>query len=212
MKWLASKVLIIVWMLFSFSMVSADSVSVFSVTGVDADDYLNVRQAPDTQSPIVTLIPYDGVGIRRLDGEESVGTQTWWRIKWEGKQGWVNKRYLSSPDTTDAQPSSDAKDDSKMALHCGGNEPFWGIKITKKQLIYSPFEGDILNLPIMFNKTSENNTSLAAVFAEKAGNSVMAVLQKVEACSDGMSDIDYPYSISAVINNKNFYSGCCHVK
>jgi len=215
MKQLASMGLMIFWALFLPGSVSADNADLYSVTGVDEDDYLNVREAANAQSPIVTRIPNDGTGIRRLDGEKDQDGQIWWRIKWEGKQGWVNKRYLITPKTAGSatDSKSDGKaDDSKTALHCGGNEPFWGIKITKKNLIYSPLDGDILNLPIIINKTSENNTSIAAVYAKKSADSVTAVLQKVETCSDGMSDIDYPYSISAMINNQKFYSGCCHVK
>ena len=181
----------------------------YNVTGVAADDYLNVREQPDVKSQIVTRIPFDGSGIRRLDGTNNVDGQLWWRIKWEGKQGWVNKRYLLLPQKKEPTTKNS---DSKAALHCGGTEPFWGIKITKQALTFTPMGGEKLNLPIVFNKTSDNNTKIAAIYAKKQGEQVMAILQKVRSCSDGMSDIDYPYSISAVINNQQFYSGCCHVK
>ena len=189
--------------------VFSDTKNMYSVTGVMVDDYLNVREQPNVKSQIVTRIPFDGSGIRHLDAKDNVDGQVWWHIKWEGKQGWVNKRYLLSPKPK--KPLVKGSNET-AALHCGGNEPFWGIKITKQTLTFTPMDAEKLNLPIVFNKTSDNNTTIAAVYAKKQGKQVTAILQKVRACSDGMSDIDYPYSISAVINNQKFYSGCCHVK
>lgn len=203
------RLFVIFSILFCTLVVSANSKNLYSVTGVSTDDYLNVRAEPDVKSQIKTRIPNDGRGVQHLDGEVEVNGEIWWKIKWEGKQGWVNKRYLSSPDEN---KENTKHSDTKTALHCGGNEPFWGIKITKKSLSFTPMDGEKLSLPIVFNKTSDNNTSIAAIYAKKSGKQVMAILQKVQACSDGMSDIDYPYSISAVINNQQFYSGCCHVR
>jgi uncharacterized membrane protein len=182
----------------------------YAVTGVTTDDYLNVRSKASARSAIVIRIPYDTAGIRRLEGEAVVVGQTWWRIKWQGKQGWVNKRYLKK---VVQHTGSSATGEAKPAiLHCGGNEPFWGMKITQHALAFSPMSGQKINVPVIFNKTSENNTSIAAIYAKKNGKQVIAMLQKVSACSDGMSDINYPYAIAVIINNKQFYSGCCHVK
>jgi len=189
--------------------------TLYAVTGVDADDYLNVRQKATARSAIVTRLPHDSVGVRRLEGDAMTAGNRWWRVKWQGKQGWVNKRYLKpvSDPIVATSSSSSSKSNSKTAtLHCGGNEPFWGMKITKNSLSYSPMDGQKLNLPVMFNKTSENNTSIAAIYAKQGKQQILAMLQKVSACSDGMSDIGYPYAIAVIINKQKFYSGCCHVK
>ncbi len=198
------RVLMVAVLLFSYSEnIFAEPTNLYAVKGVAEDDYLNVREEANAGSHIVTRIPFDGTGIVKLETEGN-----WWKVKWEGKQGWVNKRYLFLPSGS----AVTTKKESKAALRCGGTEPFWGIKITKKTLEYAPMDGEKLKLPIVFNKTSENNTSIASIYAEKANNKVIAVLQKVEMCSDGMSDIDYPYAISVLINKEHFYSGCCHVK
>ena len=197
------------------TVLAADENAVYAVTGVNSDDYLNVRQKATARSAIVTRLPHDSVGIRRLDGEASISGNIWWRVKWEGKQGWINRRYLKPVTTQNsaaAAPVSTQKMKTPATLHCGGNEPFWGMKITQNHLSYTSMNGQKWNLPVVFNKTSENNTTIAAIYAKQDNKQILSMLQKVSACSDGMSDIDYPYAITAIINQQQFYSGCCHVK
>jgi len=211
------KFLMIGLLSFYTTTLSANNSTYYAVTGVESDDALNLRQKATARSAIVTRLPYDSVGIRRLEGEVMISGNIWWRIKWEGKQGWVNQRYLmpmakKNTDTNLTQPVITKKMKTPATLHCGGNEPFWGMKITKNRVNYSPMEGKKLNLPVVFNKTSENNTSIAAIYAKQGNQQILSMLQKVSACSDGMSDIDYPYAIAVIINQRQFYSGCCHVK
>jgi uncharacterized membrane protein len=217
MKSFIKSIVVGLFVLLYSSILPANEGALYAVTGVDNDDYLNVRQKATARSAIVTRLPYDSVGVRRLEGEAMISGNRWWRVRWEGKQGWVNQRYLRpvvkqahSPIVSTSSRTKSAK--TPATLHCGGNEPFWGMKITKNHLNYSPMDGKKLNLPVVFNKTSENNTSIAAIYAKQGNQQILAMLQKVSACSDGMSDIDYPYAIAAIINQQQFYSGCCHVK
>lgn len=199
------------------SNLSANNTTAYAVTGVASDDYLNVRQKATARSAIITRLPYNSTGIHRLAGEARIAGNTWWRITWKGKIGWVNQRYLiamatQNTDVDATAPVASKKMSTSATLNCGGNEPFWGMKISKQAINYSPMDGQKLNLPVVFNKTSANNTSIAAIYAQKGNQQILAMLQKVAACSDGMSDIKYPYAIAAIINQRQFYSGCCHVK
>ena len=97
-------------------------------------------------------------------------------------------------------------------LNCGGSEPFWSLKISQYNLTFSPMGGKKFSLPVAFNKTSENDTSIAAIYSKARGKEVSATLQKVMSCSDGMSDIKYPFAITVLVNKQRFYSGCCNVK
>ena len=195
--------------IFFSSHIFAENITTYSVTGVEENDYLNVREQANASSSIITRIPYDGTGIERIK-DETNDVEDWWKIRWQDKQGWVNKHYLTA--ANGSKPKETPKKDDKAALSCGGTEPFWGLKITKKQMTYMPMDGEKITLPITYNQTSENDTSLAGIYAEKGNNRITAFLAKVPACSDGMSDIEYPYSVSVLINKKHVYSGCCHIK
>lgn len=71
------------------------------VVDVRADDFLNIRQAPNAEAPIVARIPPTGRGIVLIkeDGVDMgwyfQGTG-WRQILWGSQVGWVNGRYLQA--------------------------------------------------------------------------------------------------------------------
>ena len=99
----------------------------FRVTGVAADDVLNIRQAPDAESAKIGEIPPDGDGIRNLGCQGGLGIAEWqaaseaeretaarsrWcRINYQGIEGWVAGRFLAEgtrplPEENRVEPES----------------------------------------------------------------------------------------------------------
>ncbi len=65
------------------------------VTGVAADDVLNIRETPDLEAPILGRIPPDARRIRGFGCEAAEpGGQEWCRVKYGDAVGWVRGRYL----------------------------------------------------------------------------------------------------------------------
>lgn len=185
----------------------------YQVQGVAADDYLNMRAKPGVGGLVVTMLPPSANNISLTGERAQVGSSIWVRIKWQGKLGWVNRRYLALtnaqlPASLPVTPSPQTEDQTR--LRCGGTEPFWGIDVTNAQATFSPAGGEKLSLPIKFRSASKNNPTIAAVDARNQSRNITMFLQKVESCSDGMSDVAYPFSVTAIINNDTVYSGCCH--
>jgi len=99
----------------------ADGPDVFRVTGVAADDVLNIRLEPDPGAPKIGEIPPNGDGIRNLGcqgglsfaewqaatPEQRAAAQRarWCRIAYGGVQGWVAGRFLAEG-TAPAEPDS----------------------------------------------------------------------------------------------------------
>jgi uncharacterized membrane protein len=195
---------------FLFSMMftlTAKAEAFYEVTNVAADDYLNVRSEAGVQSLVVTRIPYDAKAVVLTGQKVKQGNSTWVKIVWQGKEGWVNQSYLR-PVALSAESSNASS--AGVKLRCGGTEPFWGIDVTSAQAKYKPMDGAAMDLPITFRGASANNPTIAVIKAEAGDKSLGLFLQKVSACSDGMSDINYPYTITALINGNTVYSGCCH--
>jgi SH3-like domain-containing protein len=71
---------------------SPSPVPQFRVSNVASNDVLNIRSGPDANSAIVRTIPPYGRGI--LIKGSCVGQ--WCPIDYQGSQGWVNRRYLTS--------------------------------------------------------------------------------------------------------------------
>ena len=97
-------------------------------------------------------------------------------------------------------------------LVCTGTEPFWRIDVSDATLKVNMSDGPQYTVPVTFRQTSANNTTIAVIGGATGTNNTQAFMQKVDSCSDGMSEVKYPYSITAVLNNKQVVSGCCKVQ
>jgi len=229
------------YLLLGIGVLQAADAGVYKIQRVSSDDSLNMRSIAGTKGAIVGTIPFNGTGIVSSGHEEKLGTSTWAEIHWSGKSGWVNKYYLAADKQiltkTSAVPPPAAKpaktvvapsplapqpkpiaQSSKSAgdaifMRCGGTEPFWSMHVMESQLVVKIMDGPEFRAPVEFRKQSENNTSIAVVAGRKTGQGTLtaAFLQKVEACSDNMSDKNYPYSITAMLDGARAVSGCCEM-
>lgn len=71
----------------------------YAVTGVAANDVLNVRSGPGTENMITGMLPPNATGIAPTgDRAQSADGGTWWQIgdpALPGGTGWVNARFLA---------------------------------------------------------------------------------------------------------------------
>jgi hypothetical protein len=65
------------------------------VINVERNDTLSVRKLPSMSSPRIGRIPANatGLGLLDLEGRKN-GRDTWYRIWWNGKVGWVNGSFV----------------------------------------------------------------------------------------------------------------------
>ncbi|MDY0296010.1 MAG: SUMF1/EgtB/PvdO family nonheme iron enzyme [Acidobacteriota bacterium] len=72
--------------------------SVFRVINVRSDDMLNMRAEPDYNAELVEKIPYDAQSVEFLDERVFVKAKQkgfyWYKVKYNGKEGWVNSHFL----------------------------------------------------------------------------------------------------------------------
>lgn len=202
---------------------------VYKIHRVAADDTLNMRLTAGTQGRVVATIPHNATGVVLTGAEEKLGRSTWVEVFWSGKTGWVNKYYLvadkaaastvnqvrpapGKPAVT-PPPTAQSKPGTEVFMRCGGTEPFWSMHVTESQLHVRIMSGAEYTAPVEFRKQSENNASIAVVAGRKDGKGTLTALflQKVEACSDNMSDKNYPYSITAMLDGARAVSGCCEL-
>ncbi len=179
--------------------------TVYQVHRVSANDVLNLRAGPGVRHKIITQLPANGRGVVAMGEEQIVGRSTWIKIAWAGKQGWVNKRYLQAIRLgANGRPVG-----ADVMLKCLGTEPFWKLDISERKMTVAMPHGPKYEVAVDFRQQSANNRSIAVVAAHRGNAQTTAFLQKVERCSDGMSNKMYPYSVSAVLNSYKVVSGCC---
>ena len=91
---------------------------------------------------------------------------------------------------------------------CMGNEPFWQIQISEKENLidfYDPMLPKFYHFD--FSKAEINGTETIYTLEDKVSNNKLKITIFKEKCSDGMSDRDYNFKSTAVLNG-TIYNGC----
>jgi uncharacterized membrane protein len=191
-------ILLAVFSTFFLSSIALADSMLYEVTHVDETDSLNMRTASRASAPLVTSLPYHAKQITRLESITRRHSR-WSKIKWQGKIGWVNAHYIRPQTQT-------------MTFRCSGTEPFWGISIRADNTIkFRNYDTGDFQAPIRFQKLPSARPVEIGILVTKAiseHHSAIIVTRK-QSCSDGMSDINYPYSVTALINDEIVLEGCC---
>lgn len=80
----------------------------YRVTGVSNGDYLNVRQGPSANYPIVARLLPTATGIVLEQGRTTNGSTVWQQISKGGYTGWINADYVTLETGTQPSPYSGA--------------------------------------------------------------------------------------------------------
>ncbi|WP_417267608.1 SH3 domain-containing protein [Celeribacter baekdonensis] len=176
--------------------------SIYSVTGVAADDVLWVRAEPNAKStPIDGLAPNAPVAVLSME------TSQWAKVSVGSQTGYVNVKFLTQGggvSTSSGLP---------LNLLCRGTEPFWTLDIDADRTVtYTLMDAAAQSSTLSQATPSPLTGSYPYTIAAQPFSGVI----QQEMCSDGMSDIAYPWSI--VLNAPNAVGvpmtayGCCTLR
>lgn len=168
------------------------------VTGVAANDVLNIRAVPDASGAIIGTLAPDASGVEVIAVEGD-----WALVNSNEGAGYAALRFL------DPDESTVWYDLELQPLACSGTEPFWGLDI-------DPVAGTTV---FWFADPSETQAGtmgdrwIGQPWAQSAAFSVpegLVVLQP-QACSDGMSDRAFGIAIDIFLTDSQGarYSGFC---
>ena len=89
-----------------------------------------------------------------------------------------------------------------------GNEPFWNVTISRSGIVYSTPDINRRRYPYNAPMRAEGRAAdLVRVYRLNGQPSGLLVIRKVDACSDTMSDIVYPYNATLILGNR-VLEGC----
>lgn len=169
-----------------------------AVTGVAANDVLNIRERPDAGSPVLGTLAPDATGV------EVIATSGSWALVNAGEgSGYAALRYL-------AREPGPGWDTLQAPLTCFGTEPFWSLEIDPQagETRYrTPESEDPGVAPLATAWPGLPWAPSAAVGLEEG----LAVMQPRQ-CSDGMSDRRYGIAVDIFRNDSGGaerLSGCC---
>ncbi|MCW3102894.1 MAG: hypothetical protein JWO09_1334 [Bacteroidetes bacterium] len=91
---------------------------------------------------------------------------------------------------------------------CMGTEPFWQLQISEKENLidlYNPMEQKTIHAAYVKPKTENGSITYTTLNNVKEPNFRIVIIKK--KCSDGMSDREYDYEATVIVNGTT-YKGC----
>ena len=180
----------------------------YKVVGISANDLLNVREAAISAS-IIGSLRSNATAITVTGVSQRGGHATWWQIVQPVGQkatGWVNARFLA--------PADGAEPTTGFALRCTGTEPFWSLEIKEEHGVFETPEGDRSSWKASGWRLAAGQRpghrfaiQLGTENAQAVG--WMAVWRPQQFCTDGMSDLQFPYEVMVTTPTGRDLAGCC---
>ena len=177
----------------------------YRVVDVAAGDKLNVREQPGVEAPVIGAFAPHADDIVIAGSVMEVGGSEWWEVVFvEGylDRGWVNGRYL--------EPVDRQARDGDYPLLCSGTEPFWSLALEEGQATYSSPDEDEQSMSASQWREASGRIGIFAVQLERYGQiGYASVWRERDFCSDGMSDIGYPFGTVVILPDGEVLAGCC---
>lgn len=135
------------------------------------------------------------------------------------KQAWIGLALVlglagckqtptAAPENTTApvasEPAAVAVQEFPTVLQASGTEPFWGVLADGGRLTYTTPE--TMDKPRMFEGVQEVKDGVLTVKGGEGDAAFGLTIRKSE-CSDGMSDMRYPFTSEFVLGKETF-KGC----
>lgn len=177
--------------------------TLYDVTGVRANDVLNIRAMPDASSSILSELPHDAKGVEVVDTRSG-----WARVNTFERSGWVSMRYLRE------RPDVWRKGEVPPTLNCLGTEPFWSLRQVGSALVYeTPEQSRPLQRRVILDNPARRDPARAVIAGDDAGR--LTVVLHPGQCTDGMSDRVFGLSATLLFEGagqaSRMENGCCRI-
>jgi uncharacterized membrane protein len=176
----------------------------FRVVELAPGDWLNVREQPGSGGRAIGSLAPGAGNVVVTGAVVDVGGGTWWEIVFNraGRStGWVNGRFLA-PDNGELE--------SGYPLLCTGTEPFWSLEIGEGRADHSTPEQRRMSMRAGPWMEASGMIGRFAVELERRGSIGYATIwRERDYCSDGMSDIRYPFGTIFIRPDGEVFAGCC---
>ena len=177
--------------------------TLYDVTGVKADDVLNIRAMPDASSSILSELPPDATGVEVIETRAG-----WARVNTFERSGWVNMRYLKE------RPDVWRKGEIPATLNCLGTEPFWTLRQVGNNIVYeTPEQSRPLQRRVVVDNPARHQPARSIIAGDDKGR--LTVVLTPAQCTDGMSDRFFGLSATLLFEGAGqatrMENGCCRI-
>ena len=179
---------------------ASDWPALMNVTGVQANDHLNIRERATTASPVIGKLGANDTNVEIVGASEDA---KWGIVNIGEGIGWVSLRYMMRSGAADSLPDD---------LYCSGTEPFWAASFGAETMRFSSPESEELEIATNGRRSSANRVDRYSITSKASdGSFAVAVITRRE-CSDGMSDRAYGLSLDLILRTNDIdahLTGCC---
>jgi uncharacterized membrane protein len=177
--------------------------TLFDVTGVAANDVLNIRAAPDANASIIGHLAPDARAVEVVAHD---ATGRWAQVNAGEQSGWVALRYLAY------RVDVWGEDTLPPSLHCLGTEPFWSLRMQGDALVLSTPDAPerVMQADGVLSSGVFRDPRRAVSAVDSAGGLTAVIVPM--ACSDGMSDRAYGLDATLILDGggaQRMLTGCC---
>ncbi len=170
------------------------------MTGVEADDALNVRAAPNAAADILGVLGPDETGVEVIGFSQD---RNWAQVNSGEASGWAATRFLTLEKDYPYLPMAN--------LSYFGTEPFWSLgKPQIGRITLDMLDGDASSWRQNISHRAQGRTDrFSAVGIGEDGEIIVTLLR--ESCSDGMSDRMFGIATDVIVTGADpmHLSGCC---
>lgn len=173
----------------------------YDVTGVAADDVLNIRAAPSANAAIIGALAPDARGIEVVAANEA---GTWGQVNTGEGAGWVSLRFMA------AQSVVIDNFNLPVGLTCFGTEPFWSLAYDTGSLRFTTPDNPPRDLTLWIAQDTgvPGDPTRMIRFAAPDGPGVAHIYPS--ACNDGMSDRAFGLGAAVMLGlDGPLLRGCC---
>lgn len=177
--------------------------TLYDVTGVKADDVLNIRAMPDASSSILSELQPDATGVEVIETRAG-----WARVNTFERSGWVNMRYLEE------RPDVWKSGEIPATLNCLGTEPFWTLRQVGTNIVYeTPEQSRPLQRRVVVDNPARREPARSIIAGDDKGR--LTVVLTPAQCTDGMSDRFFGLSATLLFEGagqpSRMENGCCRI-
>lgn len=191
------------WLAAAGAAPAQDLPALFRVTGVAADDVLNVRAEPTAGAEKVGALAPSAAGVEVV---ELGSGGRWGRVNLAEFTGWVAMRYMAHEGGPDWHRL-------EAPLSCYGTEPFWRLTIAPEadEMMLERMGEEALGFGRRVTSPGFDRPRTVGFSAQGAEREGFGVI-RAETCSDGMSDRVMGLSFRMFLagpEGMESYLGCC---
>jgi uncharacterized membrane protein len=176
-----------------------DPAILYEVTGLGEGEFVPLRPQPGDEGEEIDTLGIDARGIVLSGAAMQAEGELWVQVLRDGDPAWARASHFVAQEGEPAQ---------EFPLHCVGTEPFWSVRISGEEAVFEA--PDVAATTWRASEWLPARGLLGRYMIRLSsgyGTGYLALLR--QTCSDGMSDIAYPFETVMITAGQAVRAGCC---